>query len=215
MTTTRSSVNAISSLLKGQAGFEVVGTAASGREAIKLAAELKPNTIITEIVMPELNGIDAAVQILAQFPEIHVIALTARSARTHGFETPLKAHFSGYVLKKCSFNQLVDAIRAVQSGQMYLCPEVVGAVVSSHVHNPGGGKPVHTNGTNAFSKVSGREREVLQLVAEGHSTKEIADRLSISLKTVETHRRRVMAKLKLFSIAELTKYAIREGLTTV
>jgi len=189
-------------------GMQVVGTASSGREAIRKAAELRPDTVITETVMPEINGIESAAQILAQSPETRIIALTAH-AEAQTVSSALKARFSGYVLKKCSFGQLVDAIKAVQSGQMYLCPEVVGAVVTNHVHDDGAAEEASAE----TSRLSAREREVLELVAEGNSTKEIADRLSISLKTVETHRRRVMSKLKLFSVAELTKYAIREGLT--
>jgi DNA-binding NarL/FixJ family response regulator len=199
--------DAIAEALRTHAEIEVLAAAATGTQAVELARQLHPDLVVLEISLPELSGIDVATQILESLPGTRILALTTCAFESVVCEA-MQAGFSGYVLKKCPFNQFVDAIRAVSSGQMYLCPQVVGAVVGNR----------NAEGKQARSSshaISDRERQVLQLVSEGYSTKEIADQLTISLKTVETHRRRVMSKLKIFSVAQLTKYAIREGLTTV
>ena len=203
---------AVGSTLKAQQDIDLVGVAATGEEAIKLAEQLKPDILITETISQNVNGIETAPQVLRVSAQTRIMALTGRQEEDIVCRA-MKAHFSGYVLKKCPFSMLMDAIHAVAIGQMYLCPEVVSAVVANNTQQS------HSRTSPAAGQgrrqISGREREVLQLISEGRSTKEVADQLSISLKTVETHRRRVMAKLKIFSVAQLTKYAIREGLTTV
>ena len=206
--------DAIAAALGSQGDLEVVAAASSGAQALELARQFQPTIVVTETILSDLSGIDAAKLILEQLPETRILALTSHE-EPHLVCQAMNARFSGYVLKRCPFSQLLDALRAVSHGQMYLCPQVVGAVVANRV-----GETVNAangSGTNGHTAaaISDRERQVLQLVANGLSTKEIADQLTISLKTVETHRRRVMAKLKLFSIAQLTKYAIREGFTTV
>ena len=202
--------DAIAGALAKHEDFQVVGTASSGAQALNLARELLPDIIVTETSLPDIDGIAAATVILEQLPQIRILALTTDDDQATVCQA-MQAKFAGYVLKKCPFNQFVEAIRAVHSGQMYLSPQVVSAVVA--YRRPESEKP--QSPAPGHSLISTRERQVLQLVSEGFTTKEIADRLTISLKTVETHRRRVMAKLKIFSVAQLTKYAIREGLTTV
>jgi DNA-binding NarL/FixJ family response regulator len=154
--------------------------------------------------MPELNGIDATRQIaeLAQPPRIIALSMHADRQFVQGM---LRAGATGYLLKDSAFEELADAVRRVADGQVYLSPAIAGVVVESLQSDSGNGQSDDT--------LTAREREVLQLMSEGHSTKEIARQLHISVKTVETHRRHVMRKLDIFSVAELTKYAIRNGLT--
>jgi DNA-binding NarL/FixJ family response regulator len=197
---------AISSVLKSQAGIDFVATAATESEAIKVAAESKISLLLTETVTPDFDGLKVTSLLMQAHPNLRVIALTNRQDEQMVSQA-MQGRIHGYVLKKCPFGQLMDAIRAVSAGQMYLCPDVVGMVVQRNKRE--------AQSPAQEGAISDREREVLQLVAEGLSTKEVADKLSISLKTVETHRRRVMSKLKLFSVAQLTKYAIRQGLTSV
>jgi DNA-binding NarL/FixJ family response regulator len=192
-------------LLESQAGAQVIGEASDGRTAVKLAAQLSPDIVVMDINMPDLNGIEATRQIRADGKGPKVIALTA-FAPSHFTTEMLKAGASGYVLKTSAFQELGDALDAVRAGKIYLSP----AVASEAMANPGG----NGHASNVFSQLSGREREVLQLLAEGKSTKEVATHLDVSVKTAETHRRNLMEKLGLHSIAELTKYAIREGITS-
>jgi DNA-binding NarL/FixJ family response regulator len=161
-----------------------------------------------DLTMPGLNGIEATRQILAQVPGTKVIALSAHGDHRMVAET-LKAGAMGYTLKDSAYEELVLAIRTVRSGKLYLSPRLVGSVVDHYVRRDAG------EDHGAFAKLTPREREVLQLMAEGKSTKEVASGLGVSTKTVETHRRQIMDKLDMHSVAELTKYAIREGLTSL
>lgn len=197
---------AISSLLSNELGMEVVGGAEDGRVAVQLARQLKPDVIIMDIAMPNLNGIEATRQIVREFPRTKVIALSAYPDRRSVREM-LKAGASGYIPKRCGFHELASAIRAVASNRTYLSPLISGIVVEGYIHHGAADK------TSAYSVLTVREREVLQLVAEGKSTKEIAKELHLSVKTIEWHRSQIMNKLGLQSIAELVKYAINEGLT--
>jgi DNA-binding NarL/FixJ family response regulator len=215
----------LKSLLAAQPDMQVVAEAADGRQAVQLAKEMAPDVVVMDVAMPQLNGIEATRQIAADEPGMKVVALSMHSDRRFVSEA-LKAGASGYVLKDGAFDELISAIRAVVSDRVYLSPRVAGVVVEDYVRrlparNGNGG---HANpGTadeaaarrGAFDALTPREREVLQLMAEGYATKEVAHRLHVSVKTVETHRRQIMEKLDLHSVAELTKYAIREGLTTL
>jgi DNA-binding NarL/FixJ family response regulator len=187
-------------------GMEVIGEAADGRTAVAMAKDLLPVVVVMDIGLPDLNGIEAARQITSQNPGIKVIALSMHSDGRYVTEM-LKAGASGYLLKDSAFEELARAIRAVTAGKIYLSPAVTSTVVRDYLGRHPGARPVLSPSLTA------REREVLQLVAEGKSTKEIAGQLQISSKTADTHRQRVMKKLKLHTVAELTKYAIREGLT--
>ena len=195
-------------LLQERSDMEVVGEAENGREAVKLASELSPDLVIMDVTMPDLNGIDATRIITSGSNNTKVIALSMYSDKQF-VQGMIQAGASGYLLKDCAFEELVSAIQAVIQGDTYLSPGIAGIVVQDYLNK------LTTDRSSADTVLTNREREVLQLIAEGNSTKEIAASLSVSVKTVETHRRQIMEKLGIFSIAELTKYAIREGLTSL
>ena len=195
-------------LLQERPDMEVVGEAENGREAVRLAKELSPDLVIMDVTMPDLNGIDATRIITSGSNNTRVIALSMYSDKQF-VQGMIQAGASGYLLKDCAFEELVSAIQAVIQGDTYLSPGIAGIVVQDYLTK------LTTDRSSADTVLTNREREVLQLIAEGNSTKEIAARLNVSVKTVETHRRQIMEKLGIFSIAELTKYAIREGLTSL
>ena len=195
-------------LVNAQPGMTVVGESSNGRLAAEMTSTLIPDVVVMDIGMPDLNGIEAARRILSQNPQIKIIGLSMHSDRRFLSEM-LKAGASAYLLKDSAFEELVTAIRAVVAGQVYLSPRIADTVVDGYLNGAGTGKQ-----SSVFAVLTSREREVLQLVAEGLATKQIAAALHVSVKTVETHRRQIMDKLDLHSVAELTKYAIREGLAT-
>lgn len=196
-------------LLAVQDGVTVVGEAEDGRRAVDLAGRLHPDIVIMDITMPGLNGIEATRQIIAANPETRVIALSIHSDRRF-VRQMFEAGATGYLLKEGAFEELARAIHAVADGRAFVSPGIAGILIDDCVrHMAGKATPA------GAPSLSGREREVLQLLAEGKATKEIALILRVGAKTVETHRRQVMLKLQLNSVAELTKYAIREGLTSL
>jgi DNA-binding NarL/FixJ family response regulator len=194
------------SLLEKQPDLEVVAEAGNGAKTVKLAQKLKPDVVIMDITMPDLNGIEATYQIMAEFPNVKVIALSMHSDRRFVVGM-LKAGASGYLLKDCAFDELIHTVHTVVSNRIYLTPGITDIVVDDYL------RQMSTTNSSVTSVLTAREREVLQLLAEGKTTKQIADHLYLSVKTIETHRRQIMLKLDIHSIAELTKYAIREGLT--
>jgi len=195
------------SMLDEQENLHVIGEADDGRTAVRLAKQLRPDLVIMDVTMPDLNGIDATRQIRAADPNVRIIALSMHAERQFVMQM-LAAGASGYLPKDCPVDELLSAIDAVARGETFLSPKVTGVLVKEVV----GGVPE----VGAFcGTLSPREREVLQLVAEGKSSKEIAYMLGLSSKTVEGHRRQIMDKLKLYSVAELTRYAIREGVTSL
>jgi two-component system, NarL family, response regulator NreC len=194
-------------LLEGQ-GFRVAGEAADGRTAVKLAKTLQPNAAIIDISMPGLNGIDATRQIHQNCPEVKVIVLSMRSDSRSVLEA-FAVGASGYLLKDSAFDEVVLALKVAMQGQTYLSPAIAHVVVQNSVEHWSSSAGQMRGG------ISGREREILQLVAEGRSSKEMAASLYVSVKTIESHRKQIMDKLNLHSIAELTKYAIREGVTSL
>ena len=196
------------SLLEKQPEMEVIADTDDGRKAIELVRELLPDIVIMDITMPGLNGIEATRQITAEFPDVKVIALSIHSKRRFVADM-LSAGATGYILKECLFDELVQAIKAVAAGGGYLSPRITDVVVSDYV------KRLSATAYSPFEALKTREREVLQLVAEGKSTKQIALDLHVSTKTIEANRRQIMEKLNIHSVAELTKYAVREGLTTL
>ncbi len=196
------------SLLEKQKDLEVVGEADNGRAAVRLASELGPDVIIMDVTMPDLNGVEAAKQILAKSPEIKIIALSMHSDAIFVTEM-LKSGACGYLLKDCAFEELTRAIRTVAEGKTYLSPAISGVVVEDYIHR------LTSTEVTGPDILTDREKEVVQLMAEGNSTKQIALKLHISVKTVETHRRQVMNKLDIHNVAELTKYAIRKGITSL
>jgi len=195
-------------MFEKQPDMEVVGEAETGREAIKLATRIEPDVIIMDISMPDLNGIDATRQILAELPRTRVIALSMYSDRRYVIGM-LKAGVSGYLLKNCAFEELVRAVTTVMNNQTYMSSKVADTVIQDYTRN------LTIDDTSTVATLTAREREVLQLIAEGLTSAQIASRLFVSVKTVSTHRRQIMEKLKIYSIAELTKYALREGLTSL
>ncbi len=197
------------SLLEKQSDFDVVAEAENGRKAVQMAQEKKPDIVVMDVSMPDLNGIEATTQIIESLPETRVIALSMHSDKRFVIGM-LRAGASGYLLKDCASQELANAIFQVAAGKKYLSPEITGVVIDDFLL--GGAAE---DGATATSLLSAREREVLQLIAEGWSTKQIASHLYVSIKTIETHRRQIMKKLDLHSIADLTKYAIREGLTSI
>jgi DNA-binding NarL/FixJ family response regulator len=189
-------------------GFEVVGEADNGRSAVRLAKQLQPDIVITDIAMPDLNGVEATRQICAEAPRSKILALSMHTESRFVLGI-LEAGASGYLLKDAAFEELSVAIKALLKGQTYLSPAVADVVVR---HSLGRLEPKKRT---PQARLSQREQEVLQLIAEGKSTREIAAMLYVSVKTVETHRKQIMDKLNIHSIAGLTKYAVREGLTSL
>jgi DNA-binding NarL/FixJ family response regulator len=196
------------SLLEKETDIEVVGEAENGREAMQLVRELQPDIVIMDITMPNLNGIDATHEIVTEFPKVKVIALSIHSHKQF-IAAMLRAGASGYILKECLFSEFVQAVRTVAASGTYLSPKITNMVVSDYVER----LAAATN--SSLSKLSDREHEVLQLLAEGKSTKQIALELHVSPKAIEANRRHIMEKLNIHSIAELTKYAVYEGLTSL
>jgi DNA-binding NarL/FixJ family response regulator len=197
------------SILEKQTDFEVVGEADNGRKAVQMAQGKKPDVVVMDVSMPDLNGIEATKQIIESLPETRVIALSMHSDKRFVMGM-LRAGASGYLLKDCASQELANAIVQVARGKKYLSPEITGVVINDFLLGDSSEEVAI-----AASQLSPREREVLQLIAEGWSTKQIASHLYVSIKTIETHRRQIMKKLDLHSIADLTKYAIREGLTSI
>jgi DNA-binding NarL/FixJ family response regulator len=187
-------------------GFQVIAEADNGRSAVQLAKKLKPDIVITDIGMPDLNGVEATKKICAEAPRSKILALSMHTESRFVLGV-LEAGASGYLLKDAAFEELSTSIKAVLKGQIYLSPAIAGVVVRQSIGGPGS-KPRADR-----AMLSKREHEVLQLIAEGKSTKQIAATLYVSVKTVETHRKQIMDKLDIHSIAGLTKYAVREGLT--
>jgi DNA-binding NarL/FixJ family response regulator len=196
------------SLLEKQPDIEVLADTDEGRKAVELTRELLPDVVIMDVTMAGLNGIEATRLISSEFPEVKVIALSIHSQRRF-IADMLSAGAAGYILKECLFDELVQAIQSVAVGGRYLSPRIADVVVDDYV------KRLSTTIDSPLSDLTGREREVLQLVAEGKSTKEIALELHVSTKTIEANRRQIMEKLDVHSVAELTKCAVREGLTAL
>jgi DNA-binding NarL/FixJ family response regulator len=195
-------------LIEKQPDMEVVAEAENGRMAVELALKLFPEVVVMDIGMPDLNGIEATRQILANNSKVKVIALSMHSAKRFVVEM-LKAGSSGYLLKDCAFEELALAIRTAIANKVYVSPSINGMMIKEYVHN------LSETEFSVASILTARERQVLQLLAEGKTTKQIAAFLKVSVKTIETYRQQIMHKLNLHSVAELTKYAIREGITSL
>jgi DNA-binding NarL/FixJ family response regulator len=199
----------LKALMQTEEDFSVVAETDNGRDTVEMAEKLLPHVVIMDVAMPDLNGIEATRKTVEVHPQTKVVALSGHANKEFVREM-LSAGAYAYVLKKRAYEELVRAVREVMKGKKYLSPDIARGVVDDYVElsntlqeNP------------AFTVLTDREREVLQQLAEGHTTKQIAASLGVSVKTVETHRRNIMEKLDLHSVAELTKYAIREGVTTV
>ena len=195
-------------ILENQSSIEVVGEAENGWKAIEMVKEYAPHLVIMDIGMAELNGIEATRKIRSESPGVKILALSMHSDKRYVL-TMLKAGASGYLLKNCAIKELTRAIDTIMAKQIYLSPSISKMVLDELLLTANGADDKYLGNPD----LTPREREVLQLLAEGKSTKQIASQLHISVSTAETHRRQMMEKLDLHSVAELTKFAIREGMT--
>lgn len=198
----------IRSLLEKQPDIEVVAEADNGRTALKHAQQLSPDVIIMDIGMRELNGIDATRQITSKLPDVKILALSMYSDKQF-IKGMFKAGASGYMLKDSASKELVDAIRIVADSKVYISPSIAGVVTEDYLER------LAEKDTSVHSVLTSREVEVLQLLAEGESTKQTASILSVSTKTIESHRKNIMRKLDIDNIVDLIKYAIREGIISL
>jgi len=198
----------LKNILHSEIDLHVIAEASNGREAIKLASQLRPDLVIIDIAMPELNGIEATKQIIREMPDVKIIALSMHSDKIF-IQGMFKAGASGYLLKNCAQQELIEAIRTVEINRKYISRDISDVLIGDYVDSLSSSKE------NETSELSDREREILQLIVEGHSTREVADKLFISHKTVESHRKNIMEKLNIFNLPELTKYAIRTGLISL
>ena len=202
---------ALRSIVDKESDMKVVGEAADGRAAVRMAREVSPDIVIMDIAMPELNGVEATHQIFSETPHVKILALSMHSDE-HFVAGMLKAGASGYLLKDCAAEELVQAIRSVMGGREYLSPKIAGIVVEGYRRSWGASS---IDRPTRGPELTTREREVLQLVAEGETSKRIADQLYVSVKTVDAHRQNIMGKLEIKTVAGLTKYAIQKGITSL
>ena len=193
-------------MLNAQPDIEVAGEASDGRQGVSETQRLQPHVVLMDITMPEMNGIEATRQIRKLAPEARVLVLTMHENEEYLFQV-LRAGASGYILKEAADTELISAIRIVQSGRFYLSPSAQSIMVGDYLQRVRTGEE-----KDSYSDLTEREREILKLIAEGLTNNQIADRLVISPKTVDTHRTHIMDKLNLHNRAELVKYAMRRGL---
>lgn len=198
----------ILSMLNQRSDMEVVGQAENGRQAVQIAAKLNPDVMIMDVMLPEMNGIEATRKITSANGKTKVIALSMHSDKRL-VRRMLHSGASGYILKDCALNELVRGIQSVAQGLAYLSPKITDVLVNDLTNSQ------DNEDSTLYSDLTNRERETLQLIVEGRSTKKIAHQMYISIKTVESHRRQIMQKLNIDNIAQLTKYAISEGLTSL
>lgn len=198
----------ISSLIEKHADMQVVGEADNGLMAVEMTRKLRPNVVVMDVSMPVLNGIEATRQIKSELPDIKVLALSVHAEKEFVLDT-IKAGVSGYMLKECVFDDLVHAIKVIVTGQAYLSPKIASIILNGIVKD-GVLKVVASNRVI----LTLREDQVLQLLTKGESAKQIALELGLNTKSVEAIRRHIMEKTKIDNLVDLTKYAIREGLTT-
>jgi DNA-binding NarL/FixJ family response regulator len=196
-------------ILEREKDIEVVAEADNGVDALHLALKLRPDLMLVDVTMPGMSGIETAQRVLEEIPGMSILVLSMCEEKQLVIEA-LSAGAKGYLLKDCAATDLVVAIRNVAAGGVYLSQKVAGLIVKEYIQ-----RPIVSEGASVAPGLSPREREVLQLIADGKNTKEIAFGLNVSVKTVETYRQNVMKKLDLHSVAELVKYAIREGIVSV
>lgn len=192
----------VRALLEAEEGFEVVGEADSGHEALEAASRLKPDLILLDITLPDMNGLEVMARLRELFPQIQVVILTIHEDEDYFFQA-IRAGATGYVVKGGSSDQILAALHAAQSGGVYLHPLLAKTLVAEHLRE---------RGTPLAKNLSTREMEVLRLIADGLVNKEIASRLDISVSTAQTYRTRIMEKLELHTVAELIRYAVRKGI---
>ena len=199
----------ICSLLDGKTGIEVIGEAEDGWEAIKKVEALLPDVVLMDISMPHLNGLEATRQIKKMFPQVKVLALTMYTNEEY-IGQALQAGASGYVVKQAAPSELISAIQAAYRGDSFLSPSISKTVIDEYLKHTG-----VPSQDDSYAKLTDREREVLQLIAEGCSSRDIADRLQISVKTAGVHRTNIMDKLGIHNVTDLIKYALRKGIISL
>jgi two-component system response regulator NreC len=199
----------IRSLLEAEADIEVAGEAENGHEALQKVQALNPQVVLMDITMPSLNGLEATRQIKKQYPHIHVLILTMHTDEEYIFQV-LQAGASGYLIKQAELRELVSAIRTVHRGELVLSPSISKTVIENYAR-----LAREADVRDSYDQLSDREREVLQLIAEGYGNREISEQLFVSVKTVEAHKSRIMSKLEINNMAQLVKYAIRKGLSSL
>ncbi len=199
----------IQALIEKQSDMEVVGQADNGLTAVEMTRELQPDVVLMDVTMPILNGIEATRQIKQELPETKVLALSVHAKREFVLDM-VKAGVSGYVVKECVLDDLVRAIKAVIDNQSYLSPQIASIVLEDIIKDS-----IFDITSNRYELLSAREKQILQLLTEGRPAKQIASRLGLSVKTIEASRRQIMGKANVDNLVDLTKYAIRKGLTTV
>jgi DNA-binding NarL/FixJ family response regulator len=195
-------------ILESASGIEVVGEADDGHSALAAVAKFRPQVVVMDVGMSGMNGIDATQSLRKDHPEVRVVALSTHADKRY-VRNMVRAGAAAYVLKESASEDLLRAVRAAAQGEHYLSPQITGCLLESWT------VPQASESSTAYELLGPREREVLRLLSEGKSSKEIATKLALSIKTVETHRRNITQKVGLRSVAELTKYAVREGLTTL
>jgi DNA-binding NarL/FixJ family response regulator len=195
-------------ILESTSGIEVVGEAEDGRSALAAVAAYHPDVVVMDIAMNGMNGIDATQHVSKAHPDVKVVALSTHADKRY-VRNMIRAGASAYVLKESASEDLLRAVAAAARGEHYLSPQITGCLLESWT------APQTPESSSVYEVLGAREREVLRLLSEGKTSKEIAVQLALSIKTVETHRRNITSKVGLHSIAELTKYAVREGLTTL
>jgi DNA-binding NarL/FixJ family response regulator len=199
----------LAALLRTDANIEIVGQASDGLQAFALAEKLRPDVLVADVSMPGLNGIELVRRVCAELPEVRVLSLSVHDEERLVLAM-IEAGASGYVLKDASFSDLAAALLEVMAGRVYLSPALVGLFVRQYRQ-----RHVPSNRTEPAAVLTPRERELVQLFSEGYSSTEIAERLHVSVKTVATHRENVLHKLRIGGIAEMTRYALREGISSL
>lgn len=200
-------------LLREIDGIEVIAEAGDGREALRLVREMQPDVVLMDISMPELNGLEVTSQAAKEFNRVRVIILSMYMNEEYVMQA-LSAGAKGYLLKDAGPEELALAIRRVSRGDIYLCPAVSKTVITDYIDGLGGKSKKQKSEHGVFERLTSRQREILQLIAEGFTTKEISDKLNVSIKTVETHRTQLMKRLDIHDIAGLVRYAIRSGIVS-
>jgi DNA-binding NarL/FixJ family response regulator len=203
----------IRSLILNIPGVEVIGEADNGRDAIKLIDDLNPDLVLLDIAMPELNGLEVVARISKEYSDTKVIILSMHTNEEYVVQA-LRSGSSGYLLKDAAPNELEIAVNAVMKGETYLSPAISKHVVDNYLRRISNISPDKDLSPDIFTQLTSRQREILQLIAEGNSTKEIANKLNVSVKTVETHRMQLMDRIGIHDVAGLVRYAIRVGIIT-